>query len=330
MTQCPASVVIVSHGRPSELRSCLKALTMQDHGNFELVVVADATGLRHIEDLDLPMKTALFEKRNIAAARNLGIQVAAGDVVAFIDDDAIAEPTWLSRICTPFTNKKVAAAGGFVRGRNGISYQWKAESVNRSGFSKPIEVQNTQLFEGDPDRAIKTHGTNCAFRRSVLIQHGGFDEFYKFFLDETDLNMRLAQDGCVTAVVPDAEVQHGFAASYTRAKDRAPKTLFQIGASMAYFSSKFGGSQKALEDFRRLERKRLIRHVVAGGLEPRDVERLLRQLDDGFATGDGAAPTHFSKIDKKPPSFLPFLTKVGLHKFMSVSWLQRRRVWKRK
>ena len=73
--------------RPEALARCLAALTLQDHP-LELVLVADpgAVGIRP----DLPAKRVAFDRPNISLARNLGLARAAGDVVLFIDDDALA------------------------------------------------------------------------------------------------------------------------------------------------------------------------------------------------------------------------------------------------
>jgi len=59
-----------------------------------------------------------------------------------------------------------------------------------------------------------------AVRRSVLADLGGFDPRFRFYLDETDLNLRLAARGLYTALVPLAQVHHGFHASARRRKDR--------------------------------------------------------------------------------------------------------------
>jgi GT2 family glycosyltransferase len=60
---------------------------------------------------------------------------------------------------------------------------------------------------------VKTEGTNCAFRRDVLAGLGGFDPAFRYFLDETDVNLRLAEAGARTVIVPRALVHHGSAAS---------------------------------------------------------------------------------------------------------------------
>lgn len=233
MTARPASVIIVSRHRAAALRRCLLGLAQQDHPNFEVIVVADPAGVAAVQALDLRIKVLPFDAANISAARNLGLTHAAGEIVAFIDDDAVAEPTWLSRLCAGFDPPQVVAATGFVRGRNGISYQWQACEVDATGLDHPLPP-NAGQYAGTPRRAVKTQGTNCAFCRDTLAGIGGFDPAFRFYLDEADVNLRLAPHG-LTAIVPDAQVHHGYAASTRRRADRVPLSLHEIAASIAVF-----------------------------------------------------------------------------------------------
>jgi Predicted glycosyltransferases len=101
-----------------------------------------------------------------------------------------------------------------------------------------------------------------AFRRNVLVELGGFDPAFHYFLDETDLNMRLARAGHATALVPLAEVHHGFAANRMRNRYRVPQDLFDIGASWAVFLRKhLVETERAARwtQLRQQERARLLR-----------------------------------------------------------------------
>lgn len=126
MTMRPVSIVVVSRDRPAALARCITGLAQLDHAPFEVVVVACHDGLAAIEahPKAAEIKTVAYDLPNISAARNRGIAAAAGEVVAFIDDDAVPEPSWLSRLTAPFETDAVAATGGFVIGRNGFSLQW--------------------------------------------------------------------------------------------------------------------------------------------------------------------------------------------------------------
>ena len=299
-----ASVIIVSRHRPALLRRCLTALCQQDHTAVEVVVVADPAGIAATDGFTV--KRVAYDEANISAARNLGIAQAAGDAVAFIDDDAVAEPTWLSRLTAPFADARVIAATGFVRGRNGISFQWTAAEVDHLGRDHPLDVTGTTIRQGTPRRAVKTHGTNCAFRRDALVGAGGFDPAFRFFHDETDLNLRMAALG-LTAIVPDAQVHHGFAEGPHRRADRVPKSLADIAASTALFLRRHAGQatdadRAALEGS---ESRRVIGHMVAGRIEPRDVARLMATLGTGWRDGLSRPLPLPRPLATDPPPFLP-------------------------
>ena len=306
------SVVVVSRGRPLQLLCCLDSLAQQFHPRFEVVVVADPAGIAAIGGSRFAgrLKAVAFDRPNISEARNLGIAAAVGSVVAFIDDDAVAEPSWLQNLVSPFADPDIAAAGGYVRGRNGISYQWRGRTVTGEGETRELTIPETGWTVPDPGpgRAVKTEGTNMAVRHEVLLRVGGFDPALGFFLDETDVNLRLAKQGLRTAIVPKAEVHHGQAPSDRRRADRMPRDLSEIGASCAVFLRKhapqtLGVRREAMAQEQRL---RLLRHMVAGRCMPGDVGRLLSTFEAGFNTGLSRHLTPHHLPDTGPPAFLNF------------------------
>ena len=311
----PVSVVIVSRGRPGALSLCLTGVAQLDYPAFEVIVVACPEGAAAVAarpDADR-IKLVAFDAPNISAARNLGIAAAAGEVIAFLDDDAVPEPTWLAHLCAPFADPQVAAAGGYVRGRNGIDYQWRAQGVTARAQERdlPIEGSAPRILHGRPGVAVKLQGTNMAHRRSVLAQMGGFDPAFRFFLDETDLDMRHAAKGHAVAIVPLAEVHHGYVESPRRAADRSPRDLTEISASLAVFLSKHcpeAERRMAWLALRESQRQRLLRFLQRGPLGPDDVLRLMRGLERGWTEGL-ARP--FGNLPPLPEASAPFLAYPG-------------------
>ncbi len=292
MTRPPVSVVIVSRGRPDALSLCLTGCMQLHYDPFEIVVVADPAGVAAAQALTFAGQIRIigFDAANISAARNVGINAAAGEIVAFVDDDAVPEPTWLSHLVGAMQQNDVVVAGGFVRGRNGISYQWQGRTLSALGDAAdlPIVGMEPVVVHPTPDRCAKTEGTNMAVRRDVLVDMGGFDPAYHYYLDETDLNMRLGRAGYACAIVPLAQVHHGFAANTRRRADRVPTDLFDIGASWAVFQRKFipqEQRQNHWQGIRASERRRALRLMVGGYIEPRAVTRLLGRLDQGYGEG---------------------------------------------
>ncbi|MBZ4689502.1 MAG: hypothetical protein JG765_753 [Cereibacter sp.] len=299
------SLIVVSRHRPEALARAITAIRQQDLPRFELIVVADPASAARVSDPQIKLVT--FDEANISAARNLGLAQAAGDVVAFLDDDAVPEPTWLRRLTDPFADPRVTKAGGFTRGRNGISFQWRACELDRCGEDHALAVdpEAVTLLEGTTTRAPKVQGANCAFRTEPLRAIGGFDPAFRFYLDEADVCLRLPG---LTAIVPLAEVHHGFAESAHRRADRAPRTLREIGASTMVFLRRHAPEPLwpgALARLREDQRRRLLRHMVAGRLEPRDLRRLLGTLEQGLAEGLRRPLAALPPVSADPPGFRP-------------------------
>lgn len=296
MSQQPTvSLVIVSRKRQTSLRRTVSSLRFQTYTNFEVIVVSDASAGAFLADLPFAENICHLHcaEQNISVARNIGIGAAKGDLIAFCDDDVVPDPQWLERLVTPFENQNVASAGGFVRGRNGIEYQWRALLCDACGDDHSLSIDEAQPYTvvpSDGAQFAKMQGTNVAFRASALKQIGGFDVGFRFFLGETDVSKRLADAGYDSAFVPFAQVHHGFAESEQRSDGRVPKTLVDLGASKRRYLEKHAVTSHhagSIQAFVSEQRNRLIGLMVEGRIEPRDVARLIASLQEGFD-----APVH--------------------------------------
>ncbi len=313
----PVSVVIVSWNRPAALIRCLTGVAQLDYAPMEVIVVACTAGVEAVQASRFFPHVKLEEAPvpNIAKARNSGIALASGDIVAFIDDDAVPEPLWLRHLVRAFDNPNVTSASGVVLGRNGISWQWGRSEIDETGARVALTVDGDDPIVWAPKagRGAKTEGTNMAFRRSVLLREGGFDEAFAYYLDESDLNYRLGRLGEQSAFVPLAQVHHSFVANSVRRDDRVPRDLALLGRSQAAFVARHCPKERrisARSSFVAEQRNRLLRHMQTGALMPDDVHRLLGGLSHGWSQGEAQPVVPPQPFESRNADFRRYPTQV--------------------
>ncbi len=113
------SVVIACPGPSWMLDECLEALEAQTYRNFEVIVLPDerppsdsSTSAPRPSPFTFHLSTIPTGKVRPAEKRNIGIEAAKGDVVAFIDDDAYPEPRWLENAVKYFSEPSIGGVGG--------------------------------------------------------------------------------------------------------------------------------------------------------------------------------------------------------------------------
>jgi glycosyltransferase involved in cell wall biosynthesis/GT2 family glycosyltransferase len=291
------SVIISTCNRAANLADCLASLEQQSYADFELIVVVgpctDATP-------DLLMRQAHRIKivecpeRNLSISRNRGIAAAAGEICAFIDDDAVAHPNWLERLALPYSEAKVGGAGGFTVDNTGARFQCRYTICDRFGNATLIDHIDpaTRVAQSGLWLFPSLLGTNCSFRTALLRRIGGFDERFEYMLDETDVCLRLADLGKSIATVPDALVYHRYAESHVRDHRRIAKTLLAPSRSKAHFVFKHATARLSLAEMSgELDRFRAdIRfsnrwHVDRALIDSRHFLRLNAELDTGLKEG---------------------------------------------
>lgn len=306
------SVVIPTEGlRPDSLARGLLGLSGQRHPDFEVIVAGPEGCLAGAGALGAHARHVPVAPGNVSAARNAGIAAAAGGIVAFMDDDAVPEPGWLGALLDGFLARDVAGVGGFTLGADGMRWQWRGTGTDALGRDHALEIDDfvPPAVPEAPEGVIpRPAGANCAFRRAALVAAGGFDEAFRFYLDETDLALRLAATGWRIALAPRAVVHHGMAASPRRGRGRVPRDLLEIGASQAAFLRRHAPDRldEGLQAFRATQELRLVRLMTAGRLAAEQARVLLRGLEAGLAEGIARAPAPATLPPAPRAAFVPF------------------------
>lgn len=291
------SVVINTLNREKSLRDTLESFRWQTYqGQFEVIVVngPSTDGTQALIESWVPkIRIGRCPAANLSMSRNIGICMAAGEIVAFIDDDGIPEPEWLAQIAAAYERDEVGGAGGRVYDHTGYHFQSEYCLVDRlaNADSNVPGAMPQRCFPGS-FQFPHLLGTNATFRRSALLEIGGFDEEFEYFLDETDVCLRLMDAGYLIRQLDDAYVHHKFAASNVRTEKKVLKYRYPVMKNKIYFTLKHGRDYLPDDSLIR-EQDRFItsqRHDVRwcaenGYLTPADVENFEKDVEKAIAVG---------------------------------------------
>lgn len=208
-----ASVVVATYNRPDHVRTCLEHLRRQTVRPRETVVVDASPGPETTEVVaGFPEAVYLRNDRgrgSTATSRAIGMTACTGDVVAFIDDDAFADPTWLAGLLARYHDPAVGAVGGLARNRRPGE---EKEGIDEIGRLLP-DGRLTGNFAADPGHDVDVDhllGANMSVRRSVVEELGGIHDHYPgtCLREETDIVLRMGRAGYRIVYTPSAAVDH--------------------------------------------------------------------------------------------------------------------------
>jgi hypothetical protein len=224
-------------GERKRLLSCVRSLLEQNHKAKRIVVVAGADSGPVVSQLLGAYKKEItiinFPHRNLAEARNLAVkEMQDCEFVAFIDDDAIADPDWLHYLVDSFADPDVGCVGGWLLDKSGINYQFEFQEINVFGRGRSASIGYSREIQSWMPSPI---GCNFAVRFEAWASIGGFDQVFKFFHEEIDLAVRLLRANWEISINPKAVVQHFEDNSDLRSQDDIPRSLIQKYVSIGYF-----------------------------------------------------------------------------------------------
>jgi GT2 family glycosyltransferase len=204
------SVVICTRDRPESLARCLSALTACDIAPFEVIVVDNAPANFPATDTATAhgARYVLEPRIGLSRARNAGAREAAGDVVAFVDDDAAPDCSWLAAVGAAFRDPEVGVVTGDIvpltTTPDPSAYRIVERRLLRRTHGEWFEIAS---FGG------VGNGANMAFRRAALFHVGGFDARLGAGsplpgCEEHETFMRVIEAGYTAVSDPSAVVFH--------------------------------------------------------------------------------------------------------------------------
>jgi GT2 family glycosyltransferase len=276
------SVVVCTYNGSRTIRDCMEGMRRLNYPNFEVIVVDDGStdGTSEIvREYDVHLLRT--ENRGLSHARNLGLMLASGEIIAYTDDDAYPDPHWLYYLAHAFRTTDYAAIGGPNLPPPGDGLI--AEAVANAPGGPTHVLLSDREAEHIP-------GCNMAFRAELLRDLGGFDPQFRTAGDDVDVCWRIQQAGWKVGFHAAALVWH-----------HRRKTV------RAYWKQQSGyGRAEAMLHRKWPEKYNAAGHVIWGGrVYGRGLQQALGFTQRVYHGVWGLAP--FQSASESPPSLLQSL-----------------------
>lgn len=176
------SVVLRTKNSESRVEDSLTSVFRQTYTDYEVLVVDHGSTDRTLQIVQKYPVRIIPDQPNTNPC-NTGIQESTGRIVAFIDDDCIAPPEWLTVIINDFDDEEVGAVGGPTVAPPSSNYWQRCFEALRI-------MESRIFFRWGAVEDIST--CNAAYRKPALVDVGGFSNYLSYG-EEVDLHWRLSQ-----------------------------------------------------------------------------------------------------------------------------------------
>ena len=255
------SIIVCTVDRLTDLEACLKSLLPFQAAVADVIVVNNGPHVAAVEEVARRHGAVVVNEsqRGVSRARNAGIRAATGSIMAFLDDDSVADPNWLPLLIDPLLDPQVLAVSG------SISAQTLADPVSQA-FDELHRAQFPEsriTFDGNADqnsfpmRWALVGNANMAIRREAFDRFGFFDTRFGRGTrigsgEEPDLLLRILLGGGRIAVDPAARIVHRHATEWSAMR----RWAFTSGCSHTAMLTKYFLQEPSL-------RHRILRYAAS-------------------------------------------------------------------
>lgn len=219
------SVVIPNWNGGEMLAEVLHGLEEQEFDAFEVVVVDDAStdgSLEHARQVCRPFRAVVHERNmGFAASCNAGAKAASGELIAFLNNDAVPEPAWLRGLVDCIDRHPEAGCVDsklYRRGSDhvidgaGDAFTWGLKAYRRGAGTRDAGQYAKE------EQILLASGAACLWRADAFRSLGGFAEAFFAYYEDVDLSLRARRAGFEIWFAPAAVAWHAGGASTAPAR----------------------------------------------------------------------------------------------------------------
>jgi GT2 family glycosyltransferase len=218
------SIIVVNWNGQRFLKDCLGALSGQTYANYEIILVDNGSSDNSVcftrKNFPEVKLVALRENTGFTGGNAAGLEVAVGDFVALVNNDARPEKTWLENLIHPMLEDRtigICASKLIFEDPRILNSAGDGLTTAGVGFNRGLGQNAVQFDASEP--VFGACGAAVLYRRRMLEEIGFLDEDFFLYDEDTDLNFRAQLAGWKCIYVPSAVVYHVANATAKRLSD---------------------------------------------------------------------------------------------------------------
>ena len=209
------TVVVVNYDGRDYLAPCLQSVLDQDYpaDRLEVLLIDNASTDGSVELVreQFPEVQLIVNDRNVgfSPAVNQGARAGSGEILALINNDAVADPGWVRELVKPMVgNDTVKCTGGLVLNERGETVDFAGGELSFYGHGFAAHREEPPPADLRQEPTIFVTGASLATPRQFFLDVGGFDEDYFAFFEDVDYGWRVWVLGYETWFVPSSILYH--------------------------------------------------------------------------------------------------------------------------
>ncbi|MFN0168122.1 MAG: glycosyltransferase family 2 protein [Bryobacteraceae bacterium] len=217
------TVAIPTLAADERLEQCVASLVRQTWPDLEIVVVDNSGRSLARSRLKGRPDVRVIESagnQGFGAAVNRAWRESTGDLLATLNDDAVAAPGWAEALARAIQqNESIGMCASQVRMAGEGVLDSAGLRIARDGSSKQRGQSQPPREYGTASEVLCPSGSAALYRRTMIDQIGGFDEDFFLYCEDTDLGLRACRAGWSCLYVPEAVVEHEYSRTAGRVSD---------------------------------------------------------------------------------------------------------------
>lgn len=216
------SIIIVTYNSAKDIQNCINSVLEQAFESFEIIIVDNASvdNTVNLVQEKYPNLRLIRNQENVGfgGGNNIGVKLAKGDIIVFLNPDTIVLDGWLEELVKPLVPGEKLITTSKILTYDGSTINTCGNIIHFTGLAFTRGYGSHPTAYGQPEYVAEASGCSFAIWKEDFFEIGRFDEVIFLYHDDVDFSIRAQLKGFDILFVPTSVVKHNYTLNVTAQK----------------------------------------------------------------------------------------------------------------